>query len=61
MNQSQTANSISQVAERLKVCGATARKLIESGELKAHLIRRQWRVFESDLQDYLARQANRAA
>ena len=50
--------SVSQIAERLDVCDRTARRIIESGALRAHRIGRQWRVFESDLQTYLARQAN---
>ena len=53
------ALSISRLAERLDVSGRTARRIIESRQLKAHRIGRQWRVFEADLQDYLARQANR--
>jgi excisionase family DNA binding protein len=55
----QQAFSISQLAKRLDVCERTARRLIEAGELKAYRVGRQWRVFEPDLQDYLARQANR--
>jgi excisionase family DNA binding protein len=51
--------SVSQLAKRLDVCERTARRIIETGELKAHRIGRQWRVFALDLQDYLARQANR--
>jgi excisionase family DNA binding protein len=53
------ALSVSQLAKRLYVCERTARRIIEAGELKAHRIGRQWRVFEPDLRDYLARQANR--
>lgn len=53
------ALSVSQLAKRLFVCERTTRRIIENGELKAHRIGRQWRVFEADLQDYLARQANR--
>jgi len=50
-------NSVSQLAKRLNVSTRTARRIIEDGALKAHRIGRQWRVFEEDLQDYLARQA----
>jgi excisionase family DNA binding protein len=55
------AISIRHLAKRLDVSTRTARRLIREGELRAHRIRRQWRVFESDLHDYLARQANRHA
>ena len=55
----QQAFSIAQLARRLDVCERTARRLIEGGELKAYRVGRQWRVFEPDLQEYLARQANR--
>lgn len=51
--------SVAVVAKRLGVCERTARRIIKSGDLKAHRIRRQWRVFERDYQDYLAGQANR--
>jgi len=56
-----SALSVADVAARLDVSKRTASRLIETGELKAHHIRRQWRIFESDLQDYLARQANRSS
>jgi excisionase family DNA binding protein len=52
------AISVSRLAKRLDVSTRTARRIIEDGDLKAHRIGRQWRVFEPDLQDYLARQAN---
>jgi excisionase family DNA binding protein len=52
------ALSIQRLAERLDVSPRTARRLIREGELRAHRIRRQWRVFEHDLRDYLMRQAN---
>lgn len=53
------ALSVSQLAERLEVCDRTSRRIIESGELRAHRTGRQWRVFEQDLTDYLMRQSNR--
>jgi excisionase family DNA binding protein len=53
------ALSVSRLAKRLCVCERTARRIIEAGDLKAHRIGRQWRVFELDLRDYLARQVNR--
>lgn len=52
------AFSITRMARRLDVSERTARRIIEIGQLKAHRIGRQWRVFEADLQDYLARNAN---
>ena len=52
---------VATVAKRLDVSTRTARRIIESGELKAYRIRRQWRVFESDLQGYLERQPNRSS
>lgn len=64
MNQHEELNrepafSVCRVAKRLNVSDRTARRLIEAGALKAYRIGRQWRVFEPDLQEYLARQANR--
>lgn len=53
------ALSVSRLARRLDVSARTARRIIEAGELKAHRIGRQWRVFKPDLADYLGRQANR--
>ena len=52
------ALSVCRVAKQLSVSDRTARRLIEAGDLKAYRIGRQWRVFEPDLQEYLARQAN---
>ena len=53
------ALSVSRLAKRLHVSERTVRRIIDSGELKAHRVGRQWRVFDLDLRDYLARQANR--
>jgi excisionase family DNA binding protein len=53
------AISIQRLAKRLDVSQRTARRLIRAGGLRAHRIGRQWRVFEGDLRDYLAGQANR--
>ena len=55
----QPAISIQRLAQRLNVSVRTARRLIHAGELKAHRIGRQWRVFEADIQDYLDRKTNR--
>jgi excisionase family DNA binding protein len=53
------ALSVAVVARRLHVCDRTARRIIKAGDLKAHRIRRQWRVFEGDFQAYLADRTNR--
>jgi excisionase family DNA binding protein len=45
--------TINEVAKRLGLCRHTVRRLIESNELRAFHIRRQWRVSEIDLQDFL--------
>ena len=40
----------------------TIRRLIHEGELRAHRVgRRQWRIFRQDIEDFLARRANRSA
>lgn len=52
------ASSVSRLSKRLDVSERTARRLIESGELRAYRVGRQWRVFEPDLQDYLAHNQN---
>jgi excisionase family DNA binding protein len=56
---SDQALSVGRIAELLNVSARTARRIIEARELKAHRIGRQWRVFETDFNDYLTRQANR--
>jgi excisionase family DNA binding protein len=56
------ALTVSRVAKRLDTSNRTVLRIIESGQLIAHRIgRRQWRIFEPDLQEYLARQSNRKA
>jgi excisionase family DNA binding protein len=57
MNKS--ALSVTKVSIELGVCRRTTLRLIESGELRAHRIGGQWRVFLSDLQDYLGATSNR--
>jgi excisionase family DNA binding protein len=49
------------IAEKLAVSSMTIKRLITTGDLRAHRVGRQWRVFERDLQDYLARQRNQRA
>lgn len=46
--------TIPEVADRLKVSEKTVRRLIQSSELEAYQIRRQWRVSEADLIVFLA-------
>jgi len=55
---SDEALSVSRLAKLLAVSHRTARRIIEEGELKAYRIGRQWRVFQPDLQKYLAGKAN---
>jgi excisionase family DNA binding protein len=55
------AVSIQHLARQLNVSTRTTRRLIVAGALRAHRVGRQWRVFESDLQQYLAGQANSQA
>jgi excisionase family DNA binding protein len=56
----EAALSPKRVAKTLDVSPKTVRSLIRDGQIRAHRVgRRHWRVFGSDLQEYLARQANR--
>jgi excisionase family DNA binding protein len=50
---------VSEVAERLGTCRETVARLIDSGDLRAHRIRHQWRISESDFQSFLDEVANR--
>ena len=52
------ALSVQKLAQLLNVSQRTARRIIESGELKAHRIGRQWRVFYWDFRQYLDRASN---
>jgi len=52
------ALSVLHVARRLLVSEGTVLRRIKGDELKAHRVGRQWRVFLSDLDDYLARNSN---
>jgi excisionase family DNA binding protein len=52
------ALSVLRIARLLAISGRTARRIIEAGDLRAHRIGRQWRVFEPDLKEYLARHVN---
>jgi excisionase family DNA binding protein len=57
----EAALSPKRVAQALDVSPKIVRSLIRDGQIRAHRIGRQWRVFGSDLQEYLARQVNRTA
>jgi excisionase family DNA binding protein len=48
--------TVEEVAAQLRVSPQTVRKLIEDGDLKAFKVRGQWRVKQSDLDDYIQRQ-----
>jgi excisionase family DNA binding protein len=52
------AFSIQRLATHLNVSVRTTNRLIAGGQLRAHRVGRQWRVFERDLQDYLSKRAN---
>jgi excisionase family DNA binding protein len=52
------AISVQHIAEQLNVSARTTRRLIATGELRAHRIGGQWRVFVSDLRQYLAARTN---
>ena len=56
----QSAISIQRLAQRLDVSVRTARRIIRAGELRAHRIGRQWRVFETDIEDYLKKTTHRS-
>jgi excisionase family DNA binding protein len=58
MTTMEQAHSVEGISKQLLVSEKTVRREIETGNLRAHRIRRQLRVFESDLRDYLARQIN---
>jgi excisionase family DNA binding protein len=50
------------IAKTLDLSTKTVRRLIGRGDLRAHRVGlRHWRIFTQDLQDYLARRANRSA
>jgi excisionase family DNA binding protein len=55
------AATIQHLANRLNVSVKTARRLIANGDIRAHRIGRQWRIFERDLDAYLATNANNQA
>jgi excisionase family DNA binding protein len=46
--------TLEEVADILRISVATARKIVESGELKAKKVRGQWRVRREDLDAYMA-------
>ena len=52
MAEATTYLTVEEVAAYLRVSEATVRKLIESGELKATRVGRQYRISRESLQDY---------
>jgi excisionase family DNA binding protein len=52
------ALSLQHLAEHLSVSVRTAHRLIAGGQLRGHRIGRQWRIFQRDLDDYLAKRAS---
>jgi len=47
--------TIDEIAELLKLDRKTVKLLIESGDLGAFYVRRQYRILQSDLDDYIDR------
>jgi excisionase family DNA binding protein len=45
--------TVPEVAERLRLCPKTIRRMIDRGELRVHRIGRQLRISEEDLDAYL--------
>ena len=45
--------TIGNVAELLQVSERTVRRWIDGGDLAAHQLGRQWRIFNKDLEAYL--------
>jgi putative molybdopterin biosynthesis protein len=52
---------IKEVQEALRLSERTVFRLIKSGELKGFKAGRAWRFEESDIQDYIQRQRQKAA
>jgi excisionase family DNA binding protein len=53
--------SFVQVRQMLGISDSTLRRLLRRGDLRACRVGRQWRFEETDLKDYFAAHANRAA
>ncbi len=53
-----SALSITKVSRALDISENTTRRLIKSGKLHASRVGQQWRVFQSDLDVYLAERSN---
>jgi excisionase family DNA binding protein len=51
-------SSVMEAARRLGFSERKTHREIASGNLKAHRIGRNWRIFEADLQEYLMKTAN---
>jgi excisionase family DNA binding protein len=50
---------IAETSRMLKTSDFTIRRLIKSRELRAVKVGGQWRVFEADVEEYLAEKENR--
>lgn len=59
MSQREMLN-IKQVQKILDISERTAFRLISSGELKGFKVGREWRFFQSDIDDYIERQRKKA-
>ena len=47
--------TVQEVADAMRVSNMTVYRLIKAGELVATRVGRSYRIFESDVEDYLAR------
>ena len=52
--------NVKQVQERLDLSERTIFRLIKNGELKGFKAGREWRFEESDIEDYIQRQRDKA-
>lgn len=59
MSQREMLN-LKQVQEILDISERTAFRLINGGELKGFKVGREWRFFQSDIDDYIERQRKKA-
>lgn len=60
MSTSEEFLTLSEVRKRLRICDATVRDLVKSGQLRTVRVGRQHRIPESFLADFVARHANMA-
>ena len=55
MAETKEVYTIAEAAKLLRVSDDTIRRMISSGELEAHQVRRQWRIPKKALEKYLGR------